>query len=183
MKMYIYLMVLGCFLLESCVRDVDFDQLDDIEINTIHNVSLIHFDMDPSNFLDDFENEVLMSSDTIALPILGGNYTINYLNQAELKYKFSNSFDRNGSLEIEFLDAYNGSLFTLQKIYIDANISNFEVTQEFDDFELQRFFDTERIVVNLKLSNGSNPLDQNQTYLFSSQMALLLYYKVKPADD
>ena len=120
MKMYIYLLVLGCFLLKSCVRDVDFDQLDDIEINTIHNFSLIHFDMEPSNFLDDFENEVLMSSDTIALPIFGGNYTVNYLNQAELKYKFSNSFDRNGSLEIEFLDAYNGSLFTLQKIYIDA---------------------------------------------------------------
>jgi hypothetical protein len=182
--MYIYLLVfLGFFFLESCVRDVDFDQVDDIEINTIHNVSLIHFDMESSNFLDDFGNEVLMSSDTIALPIFGGNYTVNYLNQAELKYKFSNSFDRNVSLEIEFLDVYNGSLFTLQKINIDVNISNFEVTQELDDFELQRFFDTERIVVNLKLSNSSLPLDKNQTYLFSSQMAVLLYYKVKPADD
>lgn len=183
MKMYIYLMVLVCFFLGSCVKDVDFDQVDDIEINTIHNVSLIHFDMDPSHFLGNFGNEVLKRSDTTALPIFGGNYTVNYLNQAELKYKFSNTFDRAISLEIEFLDEYNGSLFTLQKINIDANISDFEVTQVFDEFELQRFTNTERIVVNLLMANGSPPLVANQSYLFNSQMAVLLYYKVKPADD
>lgn len=183
MKIPSYLLILSCFFLESCVKDVDFDQVDDIEINTIHNVSLIHFDMESSDFLDDFDNEVLFRSDTTAMPIFGGGYTVNYLNQAEFIYKFSNTFNRSVSLEMEFFDEFNVSLFILQKINIDANTSDFEVTQGLDDFELQRFINTERIVVKLMLSDGSPPLDPNQSYLFSSQMAVLLYYKLEVADD
>lgn len=178
-----YLLILGCFLIKSCVKDVDFDQIDDIEVNTTHNISLINFKMNSSDFLDDLENEVLLRSDTTGLPIFGGSYTVNYLNQAELKYKFSNTFDRSISLEMEFLDEYNTSLFTLQRIHIKANVSDVEVLQTLDELALQKLPSTERVVVKLLLSVGNPPLDPNQDYILTSQVATLLYYKVTTIDE
>lgn len=178
-----YLLILGCFLIKSCVKDVDFDQVDDIEINTTHNISLINFKINPSDFLDDLENEVLLRSDTTGLPIFDGSYTVNYLNQAEFEYKFSNTFNRSISLEMEFLDEYNTSLFTLQKIDIEANVSDIEVVQTLDELALQKLPLTERIVVKLVLSMGNLPLDPNQDYILTSQVATLLYFKVTTIDE
>ena len=170
-------------LIISCVKDIDLDQIDDIEIFTDHNVSLIHFDLGVSSFLDELNNEVLAYTDTTRLPIFAGPYSQNYLIQADFEYVLSNSFNRDITLQFELLDINKNSLYNFDPIVIPQGSVEIPVTQSVFENEILAVLMTDRVVVKFILSQGNNPLDSVQNYIFSLKSALILHYKVTVEDE
>ena len=174
-KLTIIFLILFC---ASCVQDIDLDQIDDIEINTTHIASLIHFTLDTSNFLDDVGNEILFISDTTRSPIFSGDYTENYLIQADFNYKFTNTFNRQVDIQYEFLDEFDNSLFMFQQINIATNSFDYQVTQTIVESDIPAVIPTDKVVVSFLMSAGNPPLDLSQGYSFNLQSAVTLHYKV-----
>ncbi len=178
MKIVKYTLILGSLFLLSCIKDIDLDQINDIEINTTHVVSLVYFTLNSSNLLDELGNEVLSISDTTIFPVFVGSYNENYLVQADFNYKFTNTFNREVTLQYEFLDEFNNSLFTFQPINIAANISDYEITQSILEADIPTLLPTDKIVVNMVMDSGSPMLDPSQNYSFNLQSAATLNYRV-----
>lgn len=178
MKAIKYILIVSSFCLIGCVEDVDFDQKEDIEINTTHVASLVHFDLGVSDFIDDMGEEVLSRSDTTKLSLFGSSYNENYLVQVDFDYTFSLSFNRTISFTYEFLDADDTSIYVLQPIIIPANTSNYSVTQSLFEADILKVVDTKKVVVNLHMSDGVPKLEDGQFSNFNLMSAATFYYKV-----
>ena len=195
MKNVVYIILLFNLIFVSCVKDIDFNQIDDIEIYTDHNVSLIYSTLDVSDFLDDFGNETLFLSDTTRIPIfIGpsdttripifiGPYTENYLIQADFNYKITNTFNRTVIFQYEFLDENNNSIYSFQPIHITPNSIDSEFTQTIVEVDIPSVLITNKIVVKILMDSGVLPLDLSQNYLFNFQSAVILHYKVTVDDE
>lgn len=167
----------------SCIEDVDFYQIDDIELYTDHNVSLVHFNLDANNFLDDLNNETLLISDTVRIPVFAGPYSENYLIQADFLYRLSNSFSRSISIEYNFLDAYDNSLYLFYPINTPPFTENLNVTQTITEAEIPSVLLTDKIVINILMASGGGNLDPSNGEHFNVESAVLLHYKVTVDDE
>lgn len=173
---FLYLMIF--ILTLSCVKDIDVDQLDDIEILTDHNVSLIHFDLNVSNFLDDLNNEVLTLTDTTRYPIFVGPYSQNYLFQVEFNYSYSNSFDRDITFQYDLLDINGQLVYKLQPILVEKGNIGFSAVQYIFESEIPAILETDQVVVNISLDDGNIPLDELQDFIFNLKSGIILHYKI-----
>lgn len=169
-------------LLTSCLNDVDFDQVDDIEIYTDHNASLVYFDLDANDFLDDLNNEVVEISDTVSIPVFAGPYNENFLIQADFLFNITNTFTRSITLQYEFLDENNNSVYQVESINSTPSNFNEEYIRIIPETEISSVLTTEKIVINISLGTGV-PLDPALGYQFSVESAVLLHYKVTAKDE
>jgi hypothetical protein len=176
-NIYIYCLFV-LVLISSCVKDIDLDQIDDIEIFTDHNISLIHFELGVPSFLDALNTEVLVFTDTTKFPLFTGAYSRNYLIQADFEYVLSNSFDRDIIVQYELLDINDISLYNFLPILIPQGSVAIPVTQIIVESDIPVILYTDQVVVKFILRQGSTPLDLVQNYNFKLQSALILRYKV-----
>ena len=58
-------LLITILLLQSCTKDVDFNQLDDANINASYIVTLVYFDVEATNFLNEYNEEIELTSDVI----------------------------------------------------------------------------------------------------------------------
>lgn len=112
-------------LLNGCVKDVDFNQVDDIEIKSVYIVSLVHFNLYASDFLDDDLNELTHLEDFV-LPRIKGNH-IDDIAKIEFTFNFSNSFSRDFLATVFFYDANDNVVYHLNPVIeIEKNTENVE---------------------------------------------------------
>ena len=166
----------------GCVGDVDFDQIDDIEIYTDHNASLVYFNLDSNDFLDDLNNETLEISDTVSIPVFAGPYAENYLTQADFLFNITNTFTRSISLQYEFLDENSNSLFLVNPINTTPNSVDGEYVRIISEAQVPNVFATEKFVLKVLMESGV-PLDPNLGLSFNVESAVLLHYKVTAEDE
>lgn len=178
MKNLNYIFAIWSLCLVSCIKDIDTDQLNDIEILTDHNITLVHFDIGVNSFLDDLNNERLVLTDTLRLPIFVGPYTQNFLIQADFEYVLSNSYDRGITIQYELLDIDNVLLYQFPPIPIPQTSANLNVTQSVLENEIPAVLQTDQVVAKIRLDSGSTPLDPSQPYNFNLKSGLVLHYKV-----
>ncbi|OIQ37957.1 MAG: hypothetical protein BM563_07285 [Bacteroidetes bacterium MedPE-SWsnd-G1] len=169
-------------LLTGCVSGVDFDQIDDIEVYTDHNASLVYFNLDANDFLDDLGNETLVLSDTFNIPVFAGPYSENYLIQADFLFTISNTFTRDISLQYEFLDENDNSLFLVEPINSLPNSINEEYIRIISEAQIPNVITTEKFVMQILMGNGT-PLDPSLNLSFNAESAVLLHYKVTTEDE
>ena len=174
-KFFIALLIL---FFVSCISDVDFDQVNDIEIITPYLATLVYFNADSNFFLDDLQNEVLAISDTTEHPIFKGPYNEEYLVQADFNFKMSNSFDRDITVQILFLDEVDTTTYTFAPMYVSANNLNFESLQVINEASIPSVVSSEKIVISLLMGTGSNPLDSNSSMNLDFQSSVEFLYKI-----
>ena len=174
-KFFITLLIL---FFVSCISDVDFDQVNDIEIITPYLASLVYFNADSNFFLDDLQNEILAISDTTEHPIFKGPYTEEYLVQADFNFKMSNSFDRDITVQILFLDDVNTTTYTFAPMYVSANNLNFESTQIIQEVNIPSVVSSEKIVIHLLMDSGGNSLNPNSPMSLDFQSGTKFLYKI-----
>ena len=174
-KFFITLLIL---FFVSCISDVDFDQVNDIEIITPYFATLVYFNADSNFFLDDLQNEVLAISDTTEHPIFKGPYTEEYLVQADFNFKMSNSFDRDITVQILFLDDFDTATYTFAPMYVSANNLNFESTQVIQEVNIPSVVSSEKIVIHLLMDLGGNSLNPNSLMSLDFQSGTKFLYKI-----
>lgn len=183
MMRFLIIAVFICCFSMACVSDVDFNQVDDIEIYTDHNASLLYFDLDANDFLDDLNNETLVISDTVRIPVFSGPYTENFLIQADFLYKLTNTFSRSITIEYNFLDEFDNALYIFDPIVLAPDVNDIEVVQTILEPEIPSVLQTDKIVLRITMSSSGGILDPSLNETLNVESAVLLHYRVTVEDD
>ncbi|PKV52672.1 hypothetical protein ATE84_4792 [Aquimarina sp. MAR_2010_214] len=109
-KVYVWLCII-CILMPliSCVKDVDFDQVEDVVLTPVYEIDFVYSRFDTSKFVDSNIDptivipEVLVN-DTFNYDLLGTDFVVDNLERVELTFKFTNTIKRDFNFDFGFLN-------------------------------------------------------------------------------
>jgi len=105
------LLILLSTIFMSCTEDVDFNQVDDFELNPVVESSLIHFDESVTGFFDDSVDdyidfgEEIPIEDFIIVDYFRNGFIVDNLVKVELVFETQNTIHRDFELQMVFNDA------------------------------------------------------------------------------
>ncbi|TSE11079.1 hypothetical protein [Aquimarina algiphila] len=131
-KNYVLLYII-CLIacMTSCVKDVDFDQAEDVVLTPVFEVDFVYSRFDTDRFIDPgidpsiIVPEVIVR-DTLNYDLLSTDFIVDNLERVELTFEFRNTIERDFEFTLGFLDDNNvliGPSYT-----ITANAGNGEGT-------------------------------------------------------
>lgn len=108
-------------LMASCVKDLDFDQSEDIVLTPIVELDFIFSKFDTNQFVDPSIDPAITVpevevDDTLNYDLLGSSFAVDNLERIELSFEFRNTIERDFVFEFGFLneaDQRIGPFFTL----------------------------------------------------------------------
>lgn len=172
--------LVGVFLLlVGCMKDVDFNQVDDIEIKSVYIASLAYFDLVAEDFLDEDLNELAHIEDFI-LTRLKSDYADN-VEKLEFTFVFSNSFSRDFIATVIFLDADGNLLYLMEpSIEISRNTENVKTVITVEQPDIETIYSASRAGFFIQLlSDGNNVLTPQSQGILNLKSSLTLYLNVK----
>lgn len=158
----------------SCMKHVDFDQVDDFSATPVFKSSLVYFTLNQVNFFDVVNSVEIVSSinDVSGFTILKSSFVRNNLIRAELNFEINNQFNRRFTVNIEFLDDYNTITHTFNPPVVSANNEEYTFKEKIEIANNQLFLSSTKVRVSIKLSpsNDGSVIDPNveQTLVFKS---------------
>ena len=176
----IIVLFLLCSFLQSCTKDVYFNQLDQASVQPTYLVTLIYLNLTAPNFLDDFNNEIQFSPDIIRTPIT--KKAEPYVERVEITVLTQNSFNRAFTFNFVFYDGFNNSIYTLQPtITVPENsVATITTTIEIPKSDLSIIYNTQNIGAELILLPGALlKISDKGTLNLKSSAKIFLNYKLK----
>lgn len=124
------------FLVVSCIKDTDFDQVDNVDLTPTIDLDLIYFNLSASDFFDpNTSNPILTVRDTTELRFLNDIEIQKNLKRAEFYFKFTNSIDREFQADFQFLSPQNDTTYTAQTVVTPGTVSNPVITEFIENVE------------------------------------------------
>ena len=149
------------FLLFSCVKDVDLDQIDEVVIPPTAAIDLVYFDLTAAD-LRDTPGGTKTASDDLRLEFLDDDYIQDGLMRADFIFKFVNSFPQPATATIKFLSASNA---LMHQVIIDipggssAAPAVVNVTEIIQRDQISRIRNSIRMSVDIELFPNSEPIE------------------------
>lgn len=156
------IIILSCIAIVSCVDNLDFDQVEDIEIFPTAEVDLIFFTLVTQNF-DDVDNSDMPQTerDTTLVSFLDDSFLRENVTNIELTFRVDNSFVQSFTNRVTFLDANLNVMYAID-FNINASPSGEPVQSLLVDnisgAELEGFLSSNRIVNEVTLLPNDNPI-------------------------
>lgn len=181
MKILKYLLFLiGIIFFQNCTKPVDFDQIDNANIEATYITTLIHFNLTAPNFLNESNEEISLTTDVIEIPL--SNDSEPYLEKIEFTVITKNTFDRSFALSFVFFDASNTLIYTLNPtIIVPENSSELTTILEIPQEDISVIYNTKYIGVTIILlpSDDGSIININETSEFNlkSSMKLFVNYR------
>jgi len=152
-KVVVFFLVI--FLIKSCAKDVDFNQLDDASIQTTYLSTLLFSNFDAPKFLNEFNEEITVSTDFIEAPIADDSKP--YLEKVEFTIITNNTFDRSFVFHVIFYDDFGTPIYTLNPILIiPKNTSKLTSIIEIPQNDIHFLYDTRYFGFTLSLSTSTD---------------------------
>jgi hypothetical protein len=149
------------FLLFSCVKDVDLDQIDEVVIPPTAAIDLVFFDLEASD-LKDTSSGAKVASDDTRLEFLDDDYIQDGLMRADFIFKFVNTFQQPGTATVKFLSASN-SLRHQVVIDIPSGTANspavVNITEIVGVEQISRIRNSIKMSVDIEIFPNSEPLE------------------------
>ncbi len=161
--------LIGLFLiLSGCVKDVNFDQIDEVEIESVYIASLAYFDLLAGDFLDENFNEISQLEDFV-MPQLNPDFAEN-VSELQFLFEFSNSFSRDFLASVYFFDADGNVIFQLDPtIQIKRNTEGVQSRISVVPPNIATIYSATTVGFYMQLLN-----DENQTLTSNSEGVLNL---------
>ena len=108
------------FLFSSCVKQLDFDQVNDLSISPAYKSPLVYFTVNQTDFL---LNTVEIPTITGEFPftIIDNSLVKENLKEVELEFEINNQFSRDFTLGILLLDDNDIVTYSIPIVVINAN--------------------------------------------------------------
>ncbi len=109
-KVYLLLCSMVLIMLSiSCVKDVDFDQTEDVVLTPVFELDFIYSEFDTSQFIDpDTDPTIVIPevviNDTLNYDLLGTDFVVDNLERVELTFEFINTIQRDFTFSFGFLN-------------------------------------------------------------------------------
>jgi len=176
-------MVVGCMILLSCVKDVDFGQVGDVTLAPVLELDFIFAEIDTNELTDTPINPGttipnITVTDTVNYDLLG-DFTVDNLERVELLFEFSNTIPRDFTFTLGFLnDAEQRIGPTYNFIVQSGNGPNEEpvstlITENLDAGLINSLSATQKLVTAIEVQNinlgleGSLVLRSKGTYFIN----------------
>jgi len=125
--------VLLLLIITSCVKGIDVDQAENINLHPVYESSLIYFNA-PANtfFINQAGDEVTEARDATVINVFDHPYVLENLIKAEFHFKLTNSVNRRFQTRIDFLNPSEDLVhsFTLNT---EASTNNAEIVTNYNE--------------------------------------------------
>lgn len=165
---------------QGCTKDVDFNQLDDVNIHSTYIATLIYLNLTAPDFLNDFNQEIRVTTDFVEPPIT--NDSKPYLEKVEFTVVTENTFSRNFRLSITFYDAFGTPIYVLQPIInVPENSSKLTTIIEIPKQDIPYIYNTEYFVFAILLSPSANgsTISINDTATLNLKSSTKLFFNYR----
>ncbi len=152
---FLVVTIIGLSLL-SCVKEVDFDQADDLEISPVIESSLIFFEGQANNFLLN-TNEIISIKDSVTVEFFDSAFIVDNLIKSEFVFEAVNSINRGFQVRVDFINDVEQEVHTFTLTAspsTDGNDVLSNHTEVFEDEKLEALKSTTKIVFTLSLLPG-----------------------------
>lgn len=160
-----FILLLTCI---ACVKDVDFDQAEDLTLTPIVAASVVYTDVPASRFSENGV-EIQVVRDSIAnIELFTEQFVIDNLVRTDLVFEATNSISREFEVDVEFLDDTDTLLDSFTFNAFPSILTNDVVTETVEIYEnerLEALKQTTKMVLTLRLlpSNDGSSLNENST--------------------
>lgn len=167
MKPRILLHVLAvCIIAISCVKDVDFDQAEEVYLENEFVTDLVYFNLTTSNFVD-VDNDVVVNStvtESTNLEFLDDQFIQENLVELAIEMEYQNTFQQSFTNRARFLNRANQEMYSFQ-FDVDGSADGSVVTTRFVDTltqaELQQFKRSIKLEVSVDLTQDGQSIEGN----------------------
>lgn len=157
--------VLLCICFTGCIKDTDFDQTENIVVDPVFELNLIHFNLDARQFYDSINSTpILTVRDTTKLKFLDDPTLHENLIRAEFYFKFTNSIPRQFNVDFQFISENNDTTYTTQTQVLMGTPSNPKVTEFIENVEgegIKNITLANRIVISVTIPDSNINLQGN----------------------
>lgn len=153
------------------MKDVDFDQAEDIRLKPDLQVDLLIFDVEDPDFTE--PNSGLprtIIKDTVRLEFLDDDYIQNDLSKVEFRFRYTNTFSNSFSSRIYFLSETNVLQHQVNFTIAGGDKTAPVITEKLDftgENDIDRIRRTIKMVVEIEVLSGGQP--ENGNLLFQSK--------------
>jgi len=168
------------FLFTSCLNNVNFNQIEDLSAEQVVKSSIVFFTLNQFHFLtNNVEDRVI--TDVLPFSFLDNPYLIDNLESAEIEFRINNQFNRDFTVDFEFLDENNVATLSFSTFNIASNNLNFVRKETILVSGNTQFLTSKkiRIIVNLLPSLDGSLLDPAINQTIKIRSAGTYYLKVK----
>jgi len=172
-------LLITILLLQSCTKDVDFNQLDDANIYASYITTLVYFDVEATNFLDEYNQEIEWTSDDIESKISTASQK--YLERVEFTFITENSFNRSFEINIEFKDEANNLIYELEPIQIKPNSPTTKVIIEIPQSEIDVIYNTQFFGFSILMAQSADGtvLSGEEAFKLNLKSSVELFYNYR----
>jgi hypothetical protein len=175
-----YLLLLITFL-SSCIKNLDFDQVDTYNSTPRYVASLVFFKMPVLNFFDPVtgNENVTPIIDDSKISIMEEKFIQEKLKEVTFDFEVTNPFTRDIYFSIQFLDDFDNVTYTINPLLIKANTSKLLHKETIIVASTPQFLNTRKIRISLQLSTATGtPLDLNNSNEFLFKSAGTFTFKI-----
>lgn len=145
----------------ACVKDIDFDQTDDIILSPVVALDFIFFNINSENF-SDISPTNLIVTDTTSFDFLNEDFLVDNLIKADFYFKNTNSLPSQLITQYQFLDENNVLHYEITIPVNSGTISNpviTEYTEIIDEASIGDLVLSNKLVVNIIATTSLINLD------------------------
>ncbi|MDY0780089.1 hypothetical protein [Tenacibaculum sp. IB213877] len=169
MKTFLKLLLL--FLTISCVKDLDFNQAEDLELYPEVAVSLVKFDLTESE-LSPAGSGVYQLSQEVDFTAFDNSTAQEDLTRVDLDFEISNEFNRDFTLEFTFLDDNDVATYMPIVLNVDANQTDYAYQEQIIISNNPNFLNSQKIQITVTIlaSTDGSTIDPTipKTFTFKS---------------
>jgi len=172
--------IFGIFILSllflSCSSDLDFDQVNDLELKPILVANLASFDIKANQFVIGGVEQALVG-DVMNFKVFNDPDFINNISRTDLNFEFDNTINRAFTINLSFLDANDAILYTIP-IAIPAYTGSPNVVAKkeiFENAQLDILKQTQKIAFVIALMPGI-PLTDSSLGSLKMRSSATIYF-------
>lgn len=169
--------LVSIFLFLSCAENLDFTQIEDYRFRPVLTVALTYFTVQPFHFFDETGIQQNSRTDITEFDLFQDSFIEENVVKMVFNAEFKNEFDRNASIEIEFLDDNNSIVYVFAQIFVesgDVNPPAYEEELILEDNP--NIYNANKIRIRATLENigtQMNPFDTKE-FEFKSSVTLFI---------
>ncbi len=164
-------------LLASCVKNLDFDQANDLDLTPTFVVSLVNAELQQTFFVSPNGNETYQFKDESTINFFNND---SHVTKIDLNFEFTNPFNRQFLIDFNFL---NNTTVThsISQISVPANATAFKFTEEIPLTANSPIYNSNKVEVTVTLlpSSDGSIIDINEPKTFIFHSAGTIYLSTK----
>lgn len=170
-------------IMTSCIKDVDFDQIDNFSLTPVLASSIVYTEVEAIRFVENGMELEIVRDSVANIEIFEDEFVKDNLVKVELVFEATNTINRTFNLKIDFLSDEDELQHTISFDAVESTFGNNIITNYTEIFEDDNLDDLKlitKMVMTLTIypsANGTN-LDENSTGKVSLKSKGIFYFNI-----